>query len=41
MSDADITGVIENGKGKMKAFKGHLTDAQIKELVAYIRTLKK
>ncbi len=41
MSDADITGVIENGKGKMKGFKGTLSDAQIKELVAYIRTLKK
>ena len=41
MSDADLTGAIANGKGKMKAFKGTLTDAQIKDLVTYIRTLKK
>jgi mono/diheme cytochrome c family protein len=39
-SDADLTAAIANGKGKMPAFKGKLTDAQIKELVGYIRTLK-
>ncbi|MGC2109384.1 MAG: cytochrome c [Candidatus Korobacteraceae bacterium] len=41
MSDADLTGAITNGKGKMPGFKAKLTDAQIKELVGYIRTLKK
>ena len=41
MSDADLTGAITNGKGKMTGFKGKLTDAQIKDLVSYIRTLKK
>jgi len=41
MSDADLTGAITNGKGKMPGFKGKLTDAQIKDLVSYIRTLKK
>jgi mono/diheme cytochrome c family protein len=41
MSDADITAEITNGKGKMPAYKGKLTDAQISELTAYIRTLKK
>jgi cytochrome c6 len=41
MSDADLTAAITNGKGKMPAFKGKLTDPQIKELVGYIRTLKK
>src|ERR1017187_7021242 len=41
ISDADLTAAITNGKGKMKAFKGTLTDAQIKDLVTYIRTLKK
>ena len=41
MSDADLTGVVTNGKGKMPAYKGKLTDAQIKDVVAYIRTLKK
>lgn len=40
MSDADLTAVIENGKGKMPAYKGKLTDAQIKDVVAYIKTLK-
>ena len=40
MSDADLTAVINNGKGKMTGFKGKLTDAQIKDLVSYIRTLK-
>jgi cytochrome c6 len=34
-------GVKENGKTTMKAFAGKLTDAEIKALVAYVRTLKK
>ncbi len=41
MSDADLTAAIDNGKGKMKGFKGTLTDAQVGDLVKYIRTLKK
>lgn len=41
MSDADINAEITNGKGKMPAYKGKLTDAQITDLVAYIRTLQK
>ncbi len=41
MSDADLTSAITNGKGKMKPFKGTLTDAQIKDLVTYVRSLKK
>lgn len=32
--------ITENGKGKMPAFKGKLTDEQIKEVVKYVRTLK-
>jgi mono/diheme cytochrome c family protein len=40
MSDADLTDAITNGKGKMPAYKGKLSDAQIKDLVSYIRTLK-
>lgn len=39
-TDAQMTDIIENGKGKMPAYKGKLTDAQIKDLVKYIRTLK-
>jgi mono/diheme cytochrome c family protein len=41
MSDADLSTAIANGKGKMKGMKGTLTDAQIGDLVKYIRTLKK
>jgi cytochrome c6 len=31
---------VKDGKGKMKAFSGKLTDDQIKDVVAYFRTLK-
>ena len=41
MSDADLAAAIANGKGKMPAYKGKLTDAQISDLVKYIRSLKK
>jgi mono/diheme cytochrome c family protein len=41
MSDADLTKDITDGKGKMPGYKGKLTDAQIGDLVKYIRTLKK
>jgi mono/diheme cytochrome c family protein len=41
MSDADLIAVTTNGKNKMPAYKGKLTDAQIKDVVAYIRTLQK
>jgi cytochrome c6 len=34
-------GVKQNGKTTMKAFGGKLSDADIKALVAYVRTLKK
>jgi len=41
MSDADLAGAITNGKGKMPAYKDKLSQAQINDLVKYIRTLKK
>ena len=41
MSDADLATIITNGKNKMPAYKGKLTDDQIKGLVAYIRGLAK
>lgn len=31
---------VKNGKGKMKAFAGKLTDDQIKDAVSYFRSLK-
>ncbi len=40
MSDGDLTGVISDGKGKMPAFKGTLSAAEIGALVAFIRKLK-
>ena len=39
-TDADLTKVISDGKGKMPAYKGKLSADEIKALVAYIRTLK-
>jgi cytochrome c6 len=40
-SDAELTAVISGGKNKMPSYKGKLTDAQISDLVKFIRTLKK
>ena len=39
-SDADLTGIITNGKGKMPSYKT-MTPDQVKDMVAYIRSLKK
>jgi cytochrome c6 len=38
-TDADLIAIITNGKSPMPAYKGKLTDAQIKQLVAYVRDL--
>lgn len=40
-SDSDLFDATKNGKAKMPAYNGKLTDAQIKDVVAYIRTLQK
>jgi len=40
-TDAQFIASTTNGKGKMPAYKGKLTDAQIKDVIAYIRTLQK
>jgi mono/diheme cytochrome c family protein len=40
-SDADLIAATKNGKGKMPAYNGKLTDAQIKDVIDYIRTLAK
>ncbi len=39
-SDADLAGIITNGKGKMPKYDGKLTADQINGVVKYIRTLK-
>lgn len=41
MSEADLIATTTKGKAKMPAYAGKLTDAQIKDVVAYIRTLQK
>ena len=40
-TDDVIAGIIGNGKGKMPAYGKSLKPDQIKDLVTYIRTLKK
>ena len=40
-SDAELFAAVKNGKGKMPAENGKLTDAQIKEVIQYVRTLEK
>jgi mono/diheme cytochrome c family protein len=40
-SDAQLIASTKNGKNKMPAYSGKLTDDQIKDVVAYIRTLQK
>ena len=40
-SDAEAANVIKTGKGKMKGFGGKLSDADVKALVAYVRSFKK
>ena len=40
-SDADLITAVSKGKGKMPAYQGKLSDAQIKAVIAYVRTLQK
>lgn len=40
-TDAELTDIVTKGKDKMPAYKGKLTDDQIKQLVAYARELGK
>jgi mono/diheme cytochrome c family protein len=40
-TDAQLIAITSDGKNKMPAYKGKLTDEQIKGLVGYIRTLKR
>jgi cytochrome c6 len=40
-TDAQLTDIVSNGKNKMPAYKGKLTDDQIQGLIAYIRDLAK
>jgi cytochrome c6 len=40
-SDAALIAITKDGKGKMPAYSGKLTDAEITDVVAFIRTLQK
>ena len=40
-TDAQLTDIITKGKGKMPAYEGKLKDTEIKDLVAYVRSLAK
>lgn len=40
LTPAEMIKATTDGKGKMPSFKGKLTDEQIKDVVAYLRTLK-
>jgi mono/diheme cytochrome c family protein len=41
MTEAQMIDAVSNGMGKMQPYKGKLTDAQIKDAVAYFRTFVK
>lgn len=40
-SDAELTAITADGKGKMPAYKSKLSADQIKQVVSYMRTFKK
>ena len=40
-TEAEMIAETKAGKGKMPAFASKLTDAQIKDVVAYVKTLQK
>ena len=40
LTEANMIKATTDGKGKMPAFKGKLSDAQVKEAVVYFRALK-
>jgi len=40
-TDAQLTEIITKGKGKMPSYDGKLKDTEIKDLVAYVRSLGK
>lgn len=41
LTDAELIASTKDGKGKMPAYKDKLTDAQVKDVIAFVRTLQK
>ena len=39
--DSELKTLLENGKGKMPSFKGKLTDAQMGDVIQFVRSFKK
>ncbi|MFP5231334.1 MAG: c-type cytochrome [Acidobacteriota bacterium] len=39
-TDAELIAAVKNGKGRMPAYSGKLSDTQIKAAIAYIRKLQ-
>ena len=39
MTQAELAGIIANGKGKMPKYEGKLKDSEIKELAVYVHEL--
>ena len=40
-SDSQLSKIIQDGKGKMPAFEGKLTDDEVRAVIGYIRQLAK
>jgi len=40
-TDNELIAIVKNGKNKMPAYAGKLTDGEIKAAVAHVRTLQK
>lgn len=40
-TEAQLVAITENGKGKMPAFKGKLSHAEVEQVVSYIRSLQR
>jgi len=38
-SDSQLSKIVQNGKGKMPAFQGKLTDDEMRAVIAYLRQL--
>jgi len=39
-SDAELSATIQNGSGKMPSFKNRITDAELNNLIRYIRQVQ-
>ncbi len=40
LKDSELKTLIEDGKGKMPAYKGKLTNAEIEDVIQHLRTFK-